>query len=89
MGLLFVILGLIVLRGINMDSMKLVLVVAFFWMASPVASHMLARLEAMTDEDLGELEIVHVEHQEAAGEESAEHDEQMKKTSGEVRKEQP
>lgn len=66
MGILFVILGLIVLRGINMDSLKLVLIIAFFWIASPVSSHMLARLEAMTDEDLGELDVVHVEKSDEA-----------------------
>jgi hypothetical protein len=61
MGILFVMLGLVILRGFSMDSLKLLLVVGFFWIASPVSSHMLARLEAMTDEDLGELEIIHVE----------------------------
>jgi multicomponent Na+:H+ antiporter subunit G len=61
MGILFVMLGLVILRGFSMDSLKLLLVIGFFWIASPVSSHMLARLEAMTDEDLGELEIIHVD----------------------------
>jgi multicomponent Na+:H+ antiporter subunit G len=64
MGILFVMLGLVILRGFSMDSLKLLLVIGFFWIASPVSSHMLARLEAMTDEDLGELEIIHVEDKE-------------------------
>jgi multicomponent Na+:H+ antiporter subunit G len=63
-------LGLVILRGISMDSLKLLLVVGFFWIASPVSSHMLARLEAMTDEDLGELEIIHIEDTHAEDENS-------------------
>lgn len=59
LGILFVILGLVVLRGISMDSLKLILVIAFFWIASPVSGHMISRLEAMTDEDLGELAVIH------------------------------
>lgn len=58
LGILFVILGLVVLRGISMDSLKLILVIAFFWIASPVSGHMISRLEAMTDEDLGQLQVI-------------------------------
>lgn len=59
LGILFVILGLVVLKGISMDSLKLILVIVFFWIASPVSGHMISRLEAMTDEDLGQLFVVH------------------------------
>lgn len=59
LGILFVILGLVAIRGWSMDSLKLILIVAFFWIASPVSGHMISRLEAMTDEDLGELKIIH------------------------------
>lgn len=58
LGILFVLLGLIVMRGFSMDSLKLFLVVAFFWTASPVSGHMISRLEAMTDEELGELIVI-------------------------------
>ena len=58
LGILFVPLGLIVMRGFSMDSLKLFLVVAFFWTASPVSGHMISRLEAMTDEELGELIVM-------------------------------
>ena len=58
LGILFVLLGLIVMRGFSMDSLKLFLVVAFFWTASPVSGHMISRLEAMTDEKLGELTVI-------------------------------
>lgn len=44
--------GLIIISGVNFTSLKLLLVIVFLWFASPVASHLIARLEAMTDEDL-------------------------------------
>lgn len=58
LGILFVFLGLILVRGISFDSLKLFLVILFFWMASPVSGHMVSRLEAMTDEELGELLVI-------------------------------
>ena len=61
LGILFVFLGLILIRGFSFDSLKLFLVILFFWMASPVSGHMISRLEAMTDEELGELSVIHRE----------------------------
>lgn len=58
LGILFVFLGLILMRGMTFDSLKLFLVILFFWMASPVSGHMISRLEAMTNEDLGEIQII-------------------------------
>ena len=52
---------LILIRGFSFDSLKLFLVILFFWMASPVSGHMISRLEAMTDENLGELSVIHRE----------------------------
>lgn len=60
LGILFVILGLMILRGFSMDSLKLLLVILFFWMASPVSGHMISRLEAMTNKELGEIHVIHV-----------------------------
>lgn len=60
LGILFVLLGLILMRGFSMDSLKLLLVILFFWMASPVSGHMISRLEAMTNKELGEIEIIQV-----------------------------
>lgn len=48
-------LGLMVLSGLNFTSLKMLLVIVFLWFASPVASHLIARLEAATDEELGEF----------------------------------
>lgn len=58
LGILFVFGGLILMRGFSFDSLKLFLVILFFWMASPVSGHMISRLEAMTDEELGEIRII-------------------------------
>ncbi len=45
-------LGLIILSGFNFLSLKLALVIAFLWMASPVSSHLISRLEVITNEHL-------------------------------------
>ena len=58
LGILFMTLGLVVWKGISFASLKLLLVVLFFWLASPVAGHMISRLEAMTDESLGEISVL-------------------------------
>ncbi len=58
LGVLFIFLGLIVMRGLSMDSLKLFLVILFFWLASPVSGHMISRLEAMTNSNLGELSVI-------------------------------
>lgn len=57
LGILFVFLGLMTAVGPGFDALKLFLVVLFFWVASPVAGHMISRLEATTDEELGEIEV--------------------------------
>lgn len=46
--------GLMVLSGLNFTTLKMGLVVAFLWCASPVSSHLIARLETLTNEHLDE-----------------------------------
>ncbi len=46
--------GLMLLSGFRFATPKMAMVIAFLWIASPVASHLLARLEAATNEKLGE-----------------------------------
>lgn len=55
LGILLVIVGLVIWRGFSFVSMKLLICVLFFWLASPVASHMIAQLEVETDDNMGEL----------------------------------
>lgn len=52
MGLSLSLLGTIVLSGFNFTSLKMALVIVFLWLASPVASHLIARLEVTTNEEL-------------------------------------
>lgn len=46
--------GLILLSGWNITSLKTALIIVFLWMASPVSSHLIARLEVITNEHLEE-----------------------------------
>ncbi len=45
LGISAVLIGLMVLRGISFDSLKFLLIIFFLWLASPVSSHLIARLE--------------------------------------------
>ena len=45
-------LGLMLLSGWNLTTAKLALVVIFLWCSSPVSSHLIARLEAVTNPKL-------------------------------------
>lgn len=51
-GIFSCLLGLILLNGIDFIAAKLFLVIIFLWFASPTASHLIARLEAATNEEL-------------------------------------
>lgn len=46
--------GLVLLSGFRFATLKIILVVVFLWITSPVSSHLLARLEAATNEKMGE-----------------------------------
>ena len=46
--------GLIVLSGFNFTSLKMAMIILFLWLASPVSSHLISRLEVVTNEHLAE-----------------------------------
>lgn len=46
--------GLIFLSGFNFTSLKMALIIVFLWLASPVSSHLISRLEVVTNEHLAE-----------------------------------
>ena len=46
--------GLIILSGFNVTSVKIALIIVFLWLASPVSSHLISRLEVVTNENLAE-----------------------------------
>lgn len=52
MGLAFVLLGAAIVNGFEFGSLKLLLVLVFFWFASPVSSHLISRLVMETDEEI-------------------------------------
>ena len=54
LGILFIILGLMILSGFQFGTLKLALIIVFFWLAGPVSSHMIGQMEALTNEKLRE-----------------------------------
>lgn len=52
LGLSLSLLGVMIFTGFGWATLKLLLVIVFLWCASPVASHLLARLEVMTNDKL-------------------------------------
>lgn len=46
--------GLMIINGLNFVTLKMLLIVIFLWCASPVSSHLIARLEVTTNEKLEE-----------------------------------
>lgn len=46
-GLLFIVLGVIVLRGFTMTSLKMLLIPAFFMLTGPVLTHLIGKVEVM------------------------------------------
>lgn len=54
LGISACLIGLMILSGLNFTTLKILLIVIFLWVTSPVSSHMLARLEVTTNENLNE-----------------------------------
>ena len=52
LGIGICLLGLIVMNGLNFTSLKLFLVIIFLWFSSPTSSHLIAKLEVTTNEDV-------------------------------------
>jgi len=52
LGILFVLLGCVILTGFNLASVKYIIVILFFWLAGPVSTHLIARLEVTTNEEI-------------------------------------
>ena len=54
-GIGICLLGLMILSGFNFTTLKIGLIIIFFWLASPVSSHLISRLEVTTNEKLKEV----------------------------------
>lgn len=52
LGISSCLIGLMIYSGLNFTTLKLLLIVIFLWFASPVSSHVLARLEVATNKKL-------------------------------------
>ena len=48
LGLVLVLAGLMVLVGFSWQAMKLLSIIVFMWLASPVMSHLIGRAEVLT-----------------------------------------
>ncbi|MBR5509339.1 MAG: monovalent cation/H(+) antiporter subunit G [Lachnospiraceae bacterium] len=54
LGILFIIFGLMILSGFQFGTLKLALIIVFFWLAGPVSSHMIGQMEVLTNEKIEE-----------------------------------
>ena len=52
MGISLCLVGTMFLFGWGFTSLKIALIVAFLWLASPVSTHLISRLEVTTNEEL-------------------------------------
>ena len=59
LGLVLVLAGLMVLVGISWQALKLLTIIVFMWLASPVMSHLIGRAEVLTHPHItDECEVV-------------------------------
>jgi multicomponent Na+:H+ antiporter subunit G len=65
MGISLCLIGAMFIFGWSFTSLKITLIVAFLWLASPVSSHLISRLEVTTNEDLEKYCRVEKEEEEA------------------------
>ena len=49
LGLLLIMAGLMVFSGWSVLTLKLLLIILFFWIGGPVSSHMIAEIELLTN----------------------------------------
>ena len=49
LALLFVLLGLCIISGLTFTSLKLAVIIVFFWIASPVSSHLISNMIVTVD----------------------------------------
>jgi len=58
LGLSACIAGLMLMNGLNFTTVKLLCIIVFLWLASPVASHLIAKLDVTTSPDSMEYEKI-------------------------------
>ena len=59
LGAALIIIGLIIVSGLNATTVKLIIMVLFLWFANPVSSHFLTRTEIISNQNImQECEVV-------------------------------
>ena len=58
-GILLIFSSLMLIKGVSIESLKLLLIIIFIWTANPVSSHLVAHMEAATNPNLeDECEVI-------------------------------
>lgn len=65
MGISLCLIGTMFLYGFSFTTLKVALIIAFLWLASPVSSHLISRLEVTTNEHLEDYCRIEKEEEEA------------------------
>lgn len=55
MGSSLMMLGTVILNGLQMSTLKILVIIAALWLTAPVSAHMLGRLEVMSKEKLSDV----------------------------------
>ena len=53
-GILLTMIGIIIWKGFGFEALKMICIIAFFWLSGPVSSHLIARMEVSVNENLEE-----------------------------------
>ena len=66
-GILLMLVGVIVATGFTFTSAKILIVIAFLWLTSPVSGHLIGRMEVTINDELDKdaevLDKAYVEHE--------------------------
>ena len=54
LGLFLMLVGLILIEGFTFNALKLALIIVFFWISSPICSHLISKVESLTNEKVDE-----------------------------------
>ena len=57
-GILLMLLGVIVATGFTLTSLKILVVIAFLWLTSPVSGHLIGRMEITINDELDQVMTV-------------------------------
>ena len=54
LGIFLMLVGLILIEGFTFNALKLALIIVFFWISSPICSHLISKVESLTNEKVDE-----------------------------------